>query len=281
MNDYYCLSIKTEPASEEIYDLMSAYLAEAGFESFIQEAGQLKAYIKKELYPGAVCIREIRDIFPIELSNIEFLEELIEGQDWNEEWEKNYFQPIVIDRRCVIHSTFHKDIPECEYEIVIDPRMAFGTGHHATTSMMMTHILNTDMSGKNVIDMGTGTGILAILCKKLGASDVTGIEIDPGAWENAVENTDLNSVQVRMINGDVKALDKCEKADIFLANINRNIILADLKEYCEHIVPDGKLIISGFLIEDVPLMETAAARYGMKIVNKLTEGDWCSLMLSR
>lgn len=276
--DYVEVKVKYSPASETASDLMAAFLADMGYESFVADEEGLTAYIVASQY-SADDLKEMLQTFPMEIK-YEVADTFIEGQDWNEEWEKNYFQPILIDDQCVVHSTFHKDVPESEYDIVIDPKMAFGTGHHATTSMMLRHILSLDMEGKSVIDMGTGTGILAILAKMKGADKSTGIEIDPDAAVNARENVKLNDVDVNIITGDSSQLESLGQADYFIANINRNVILADLSRYVSALKPGGMMILSGFYSEDVPLLERAVARYGLHTDCVLTEDDnWTSLRL--
>ena len=286
MNDYYKVVIGAEPCSEDVTDLMAAALADAGFESFEPEAEGLVAWISvKEansqgLSPDQIATEALAD-FPIPGVKFDVSSELVVGQDWNEEWEKNYFQPIVIGDRCVIHASFHHDVTPAEYDIVIDPRMAFGTGHHDTTSQMVEHILDSDLTGKSVIDMGTGTGILAILAKMRGAGTVTGIEIDEPAWENAVENARLNGTDIRMIHGDASALADLEPADFLFANINRNIILGDIDKYAARLKPGGTMLLSGFYKEDIPMLEEAARKYGMTEVSRRVRNRWTALRLRR
>ena len=173
-------------------DVMAAILADAGFESFVPDSNGLTAYIRESDYTPDM--ESLSRTLPFDVKT-SWTATKIEGQDWNHEWEKNYFKPIVVADQCVIHSSFHTDIPQCRYDIVIDPKMAFGTGHHSTTWLMISHLLEINPEGLNVIDMGTGTGILAILAAMRGAARVTGIEIDEPAWINAVENTRLNTCQ--------------------------------------------------------------------------------------
>ncbi len=240
MNDYKELRINFKPCSADITDVMAALLADVGYESFVADESGLTAYIRAEQYsPDAVDIALKQLPFEVETETSSVI---IEGQDWNSEWEKHYFQPIVVGERCVIHSSFHKDVPKAEYNIVIDPKMAFGTGHHATTSQVISALLDLNLERKAVIDMGTGTGILAILCAMRGAAKVTGIEIDTAAWENAVENVALNGVEVNLINGDATALPDLYKADVFIANINRNIITGDLAAYVRACKPGATMI---------------------------------------
>ena len=278
MNDYKAVRIDAEPCSADITDLAAAFLADAGFESFEPDASGLTAYIRAEEDAEALASEALED-FPIP-AEFRISVEFIEGEDWNAEWEKNYFQPILIDDLCVVHSTFHKDVPSAKYDIVIDPKMAFGTGHHDTTSQMMRYILQLPVEGKSVIDMGTGTGILAILAKMRGAESVTGIEIDEPAYVNAIEHASLNSVQLNLIHGDASALSGLDKADYLFANINRNIILGDFYRYVAALKPEGKMLLSGFYREDVPMIEAKAAEFGMKVEQVMsTDAGWTALKL--
>lgn len=277
MQDYVMVRIDATPAGEDVSDLLAAFLGDIGYESFVPDEKGLSAYVRDDLF-SKESLKEVLDDFPMEV-NLQFSHELVKGENWNSEWEKNYFKPIVVDDRCVVHSTFHKDVPEAEYDIVIDPKMAFGTGHHSTTSQMMRHILETDMNGKSVIDMGTGTGILSILSSMRGAVNVVGIEIDPYACENAVENVGLNHVNARMICGDASTLEGLEPADIFLANINRNVITGDIAKYAKALKSGGEMFLSGFYSEDIPIVEEAAAKYNLKHISTLEDNNWVAIKL--
>lgn len=280
MNDYYSVRVEADPCSQDITDLAAAYLADAGFDSFVPDASGLTAYIRDEGRDGAEVAREALFDFPIPVS-FSFSSDLVKGEDWNEVWEKNYFKPILIDGRCVIHSTFHTDVPKAEFDIVIDPKMAFGTGHHDTTSQMVRHILRLQLEGRRVIDMGTGTGILAILAAMRGAVAV-GIEIDEPAYLNAVENARLNGVDVRLIHGDASALEGLDKADVLFANINRNIILGDIDRYAAALAPGGTMLLSGFYEEDIPMILDAARPLGLELEEALvSEAKWAALRLKK
>lgn len=277
--NYYKVRFECNPCTEDITDLLAAFLADLGYESFEPDSSGLTAYVQaSDFSEDAVDV--MLEEFPME-TEVGFTSEFVESQNWNEEWEKHYFQPIVIAGECVVHSSFHKDVPEAKYDILIDPKMAFGTGHHATTSQMMRFLLDIkDIYGKAVIDMGTGTGILAILCKMRGAGSVYGIEIDPGAFENAVENATLNSQPIDVICGDASSLADLEPADIFLANINRNVITSDIGRYADKIKSGGILLLSGFYTSDIPVVMSAAEPLGFTLDKATEEGDhWASLRL--
>ncbi len=277
MTDYQQIRLDITPCDENITDLFAAFLADCGYESFVPDETGLTAYINSTLFNKEDVESIIAD-FPMEV-DAKLTVDFIEGKDWNEEWEKNYFQPIVIADQCVIHSTFHKDVPNAKYDIVIDPKMAFGTGHHSTTSLILQTLLETDMKGKSVIDMGTGTGILAILSAMLGAEKVTGIEIDPGAYENALEHVELNNVNVDVLLGDATRLNELQPADIFIANINRNIILADISSYRKNLKPGGIMLLSGFYESDIAMIERAANALGLEVVSYKEDKDWVAVKL--
>lgn len=281
MNDYYKVIFTITPFSNDEADILSSFLSEIGYDSFETVENGLNAYIKKELYNQETTSQALLN-YPFN-SAISISSELIPGKNWNEEWEKNYFKPMIIGERCVIHSSFHKDFPHLEYEIVIDPKMAFGTGHHETTSLMVEQILDFDMTGKTVLDMGAGTGILSILCSQRGAENVDGIEIDPGAQINAQENIALNNVS----NVDVKLgdasllLDADTQYDIVLANINRNIILQDLPNYARVLKSKGYMFLSGFYTQDSYLITDEAIQYNLNPTKEKEKNNWAMLVLRK
>ncbi|MDE6229847.1 MAG: 50S ribosomal protein L11 methyltransferase [Muribaculaceae bacterium] len=281
MNDYTELRLDFTPCNADITDVMAALLADEGYESFVADERGLTAYIRANQYSDAAVDAALEQL-PFE-AEVRRSTLLVEGQDWNHEWEKNYFKPIVVGDRCVIHSSFHTDVPSAEYDIVIDPKMAFGTGHHATTSQVISALLDLDLSGKTVIDMGSGTGILAILAAMRGAAKVSAIEIDTPAWENALENLALNGVEQRvaMLNGDASLLPEVAKADVFLANINRNIITADLAAYVDACNPGAEIILSGFYEADIPVIMAVAEPLGLSEIAHTTLNDWCCLKLRK
>lgn len=279
MNDYMEVRVDCDPCSEEITDVLAALLADVGFESFVADASGLTAYIRQADY-NPQLLSDVTEELPFEVK-VSCNATLIEGRDWNHEWERNYFKPIVVGDRCVVHSSFHTDVPQCEYDIVIDPKMAFGTGHHATTCSIITRILDMDMTGRSVIDMGTGTGILSLLAAMRGASPVTGIEIDEAAYENALENRELNGrLPIVFIHGDASSLASVPyKADIFLANINRNVITADFPAYSDAMQPGGTMLLSGFYTGDIPVIEEVALRYGHRVVGFTERDGWACVEL--
>lgn len=277
MNDYYRVDFSIEPHNTDAADLLAAFLADIGFESFQEYDGGISGYVVQTSY-DELSVKQVIDSFPMDVS-IDFKSELVKQIDWNEEWEKKYFKPILIgDGKCVIHSSFHKDFPHAELEIIVDPKMAFGTGHHATTTMMANHLFKMNLADKRVIDMGAGTGILSIIASKLGAKEVTGIEIDVMAYENAKENIALNNAAAEIRLGDASLLKDYKETDVFLANINRNIILADIDRYADTIKKGGILVLSGFYFNDVPLLEMSLTQYGFQIDEIIQANEnWTSI----
>lgn len=278
MNDYYEVRVDLDPCTEDFTDYLAALLADAGYESFVPDSRGLTAYVKKEDYSEQRLAEALGEI-PFECA-VESHAELVPGQDWNAEWEKNYFEPIVVDGMCVIHSSFHTGYPECPYDIVIDPKMAFGTGHHSTTSLIIETLLKLDLKGKSLTDVGTGTGILAILAAMRGASPVNAIEIDGFAYENAVENVKANGhAEINVIHGDASALGSIAPADYLVANINRNIITADMPAYAAALKSGGTMLLSGFYESDIPVVWQAAELCGLTPAHQISKPDhWACLI---
>ena len=281
MNDYTEVRVDFSPCSEDLTDIAAALLADAGFETFVPDAAGLTAYIPASKYTPA--LRQTLDTPIFTDVDVTWNAKLIEGQDWNSEWEKHYFKPIVIEGRCVIHSSFQTDVPSAEFDIVIDPKMAFGTGHHSTTTLILQQLLQLPLEGKAVIDMGTGTGILAILARMRGASPVSGIEIDLPAWENAIDNCRLNGCEeITMLHGDASALSQIGyAADLLLANINRNVITADIPDYAKKLKPGATVLLSGFYVHDIPIVSEAAAKAGLETMGHTELNAWACVKLRK
>lgn len=281
MNDYYEVRLDLNPCSEDATDLLAGMLADEGYESFVPDRNGLTAYVRKESFSDE-ALKGVLEEFPFD-SLVSATTELVEGRDWNAEWEKNYFRPIVIGDQVAIHSSFHTDIPAARYDIVIDPKMAFGTGHHSTTSQILAALLELPLAGKSVIDMGTGTGILAILAAMRGADSVSAIEIDGFAYENAIENVRVNGhPEIKVINGDATALEAVAEADVFIANINRNVILADLKLYAPKLKSGGTMLLSGFYEgADCEMILAEASNYGLSFSGMTTDNNWACLRLTK
>ena len=261
---------------EYISDILSAQLADLGFESFVNTADGLEAYIKKQIFSKEHLNTLVKDF---EYSELSYKVVEVEDKDWNEEWEKHYFEPILIDNKCVIHSSFHQNVPQAEFDIIINPKMAFGTGHHETTSLMISKILQADLRGKTVLDMGCGTSVLAIFAKMRGAASLTAIDIDDWCVENSLENIKLNKIDgIEVLLGGAELLSG-RHFDVIFANINRNILLADMAEYIACLPPNGELYMSGFYSEDVPVIKEKALSLGMKFVDFQEKNNWTVIRL--
>lgn len=267
----------TNPCTEIVNDILSATLGEIGFESFVESEGGITGYIQKNLFHEE-NIKEVINSFPIEQVNILYSQKEMEDKNWNEEWEKNYFQPIVIGNRCVIHSTFHKDIPKAEYDILINPQMAFGTGHHETTSLIIAELLDSELSRKFVLDMGCGTSILAILARMRGACPITAIDIDPWCVENSKDNIKLNKVtDITVELGDANSLKGRTPFDIIIANINRNILLNDMRYYVACMKKNSEIYMSGFYVSDIPMIKEEAESLGLQFIHFKEKNNWAAV----
>lgn len=271
--DYAEIHFKIVPVNPDVNDVLAAILADNGFESFTETADGMLAYAPVAQFNESA----FPDVVPAELlgSDIVFEQSTIPGQNWNEEWEKNYFQPIVIGQDCVIHSSFHTNIPEATYDIVIDPKMAFGTGHHETTSLMLESLLELDLKDKTFLDMGCGTAVLAILARMKGAVGVLGIDIDEWAVNNAFENIRLNNTgDIEILTGGAELLSGKKPFDVVFANINRNILLADMNAYCAVMKKGSSLFMSGFYVEDLPVIREKAESLGLTFVKYRSKNNW-------
>ena len=257
-----------QPATE----ILIAELAEIGFDSFVETDAGLQAYIpKEEKAPNLDSIGILSNPeFDITYNCTE-----VAPVNWNETWEKN-FDPILIEEQCAIRAPFHPPF-DVTYEIVIEPKMSFGTGHHETTHMMLQHVLNAELKEKVVLDMGCGTGVLAILAAMRGAESVTAIDIDNWSYENSIENVNRNGQgDIEVLQGDAGLLEG-RNFNIILANINRNVLLQDLPAYRKALIPPaGELYLSGFYEEDLPLLTDKCRALGLQFSEKLKKGNWVS-----
>jgi len=266
---YYFKAKPLEPAVE----ILIAELGYAGFESFVETEEGVTAYIQKEEWQDNI----LDDIHVLNSDEFEisYTHEDIEQTNWNEEWEKN-FKPIVVDATCSVRAPFH-DKPNTQYDIVIEPKMSFGTGHHETTHMMIQHILSNDVAGKSVLDMGCGTGVLAILAEMKGAKPIDAIDIDNWCYLNSLENVERNNCsEISVYEGDATLL-KEKQYDVIIANINRNILLRDLKIYISCLNGNGILFLSGFYSHDIPVIEQECNLHGLKLKKTLQRNNWVSL----
>jgi len=270
--NYYELHFTLINAEDYQQDLLINELADIGFDTFQQAEFGFNAYVSEADFDKQVLddrIAHFRGKF-----HFSYEINLIPQQNWNEVWESN-FEPIQIRDKVWVRATFHQAKPEFPIEIIIDPKMAFGTGHHETTSMMMGMMLDSDFNGKKILDMGCGTGILAILAEKLGAADLAAVDLDLTCYDSTIENTQLNGCgHIRAFCGSKEAIP-IEQYDIILANINRNILLDQMDRYAWVLKPGGELLLSGFYeIPDLAIITDEAAKYGLKYAGHEKNKEW-------
>jgi ribosomal protein L11 methyltransferase len=257
-----------EPATE----MLIAQLGYVGFESFVEQDNGVKAYIQKQEWNSKI----LEDVFLLHSNefNITFEHNEIAQTNWNEEWEKN-FNPIQVDDLVSIRAPFHTN-PSLQFDIVIEPKMSFGTGHHETTHMMVQHLLALDLDTKKVLDMGCGTGILAIFAEMKGAKPIDAIDIDSWCYENSLENIQRNNCNhITVYEGDASLLK--EKYDVIIANINRNILLSDMKTYTDCLNENGVLLLSGFYKEDIVIIEDEVTKHGVTFETMIQRNNWVAL----
>mgnify|MGYP000843924050 FL=1 len=270
--DYYKVEIKITPFEEWLRDVLASQLAETGYESFVETEGGIDAFVPAPQFNESeleFVLSAFEDDFSFSVHK-----ELIKSRNWNEEWEKNYFEPLVINNECVIRAPFHKAFPKAKYEIVIEPNMAFGTGNHETTSMMVETILELDLNKKSVLDMGCGTGILGILASMKGAASVLAIDIDDWSFTGATANAEVNKISNMKVKlGDASLLGS-ESFDVILANIHKNVLLKDMPAYEKVLLPGGILVMSGFYNEDLRDITEKAIAVGLKPAGFKTKNNW-------
>ena len=276
---YFEVEFTISPYSADAADLFASLAGEAGFETFEETETGLKGYVQQSLFDED-ALRECIEDFPFEGTSIIYNVREAEDRDWNEQWEQEGFEPIVIADQLVIHDGRHLPEVDSKIQIEIDAKLAFGTGTHATTRMICTQLLK--LAKGRVLDCGTGTGILSICALKLGATEAVGYDIDEWSVDNARHNAVINRVDDRFTSllGDAKILENIdEKFDIVLANINRNILLADMPMFVSKMHEGSLLILSGFYSDDCEILIEKAHSIGLKLVSKTTDHDWACLVL--
>ena len=260
----------TAPSSDIQHDMLTTMLAEIGFDSFMDEDRCLKAYCSAE-YRNDIAVEDLLSdpaFFDVHLLKVEEMPD----KDWNELWEASY-QPVVVNERCRVRAPFHDPDPSFEFDLVIEPKMSFGTANHETTAQIIQLMLETDFKGKEVLDMGSGTAVLAILAKKLGAAHTVAIDNDEWAYRNAFTNIELNGISdIEIVLGDALAIKG--QFDVVLANINRNILLRDMHYYVAAMKPDAHIFFSGFYTEDLDSIKAEAEHLGMRYRRHLSRNNW-------
>ncbi len=271
-NIYLGYHFRVEP-KELGSEILVAELGELPFESFVESEFGVTAYIQKQLWSESI-LDDVKILHSPEFV-ISYTVEEIEQVNWNEEWEKN-FEAINVDGICHVRAPFHPKT-DAQFDIVIEPKMSFGTGHHETTHMMIQHLLEMDVAGMKTLDMGCGTAILAILAEMKGAKPIDAIDIDNWCYLNSIENAERNNCKnITVYEGDA-ALLKDKKYDLIIANINRNILLNDMQSYVDSLLPNGTILFSGFYEEDIPFIDASCVEKGLTYVKKLERNNWVSL----
>ncbi|MCB7481420.1 50S ribosomal protein L11 methyltransferase [Christiangramia sediminis] len=274
--NYFEFQFKIDPV-QPASEILIAELGYLGFESFVENDDGITAYIPEEEYEDDILANV--HILQSEDFKITYSQNEIERVNWNEEWEKN-FTPILVDERCSVRAPFHEKL-DVNFDIVIEPKMSFGTGHHATTHMMIQHILKNDWEGKSVLDMGCGTGVLAILAAMKGAKTIDAIDIDNWCYLNTLENISRNDCEhINVEEGGAELLEGREY-DTILANINRNILLRDLPIYEKSLKANGDLFLSGFYEGDLPAIKKACEKAGLDFIENFERNDWVAAKFSR
>ncbi|SFH34072.1 50S ribosomal protein L11 methyltransferase [Pontibacter chinhatensis] len=264
----------TLKVNADFADILTAELAELGFDAFVETEDGFSAYVEEDKYSQ----QDLEEVLAryADFVQVEYTVQKIERQNWNEEWERN-FEPLFIGGQVSVRASFHEKPAEAKYDIVINPKMSFGTGHHETTTLMIENQLTLDHQGKRVLDMGCGTGILAIMAGELGATEIVAVEIEDWTVENARENAELNgyaSIDVRLGGAETIAGD--EPYDIILANINRNVLLEDMPAYKAVLKPGGYLLLSGFYTEDLPMIQQRCEELGLTYGSHRVKNNWVS-----
>jgi ribosomal protein L11 methyltransferase len=268
--NYTQISFKLNPDTTENREILVAMLSDLAFESFDESEEQVMGYIPGE----SVDLEEIDSITSLLPFSIATENELIPDKNWNEVWEKNYFKPLLIGNRCLVRAPFHTEFEPAEFELVIEPKMAFGTGNHETTTLVAEQILNMDLTGKTVLDMGCGTGILGMLASLKGAKSVTAIDIDTWSFESTVENARLNNIlNLEAKLGDANLLGS-ETFEIIFANIHKNVIVNDLPVYESVLQSGGNLYLSGFYTHDMPDVKAKAESLGLVETGFQEKNNW-------
>ena len=261
----------TLPTSDIQHDMLTTMLGELGFDSFMDEDLVLKAYCTED-HRDDVAVEELLRLDAFTDIHLLAVEEMPD-KDWNEVWEASY-PPVVVNERCRVRAPFHEPDPSFEFDLVIEPKMSFGTANHETTAQLITLMLDTDFQGKEVLDMGSGTAVLAILAKKLGAGRTVAIDNDEWAYRNAFTNVALNGIDdIEIVLGDAHAIGDAQY-DVVLANINRNILLRDMHHYVAAMRPEAHIFFSGFYDEDLAAIQAEAVRLGLRYARHLSRNRW-------
>lgn len=261
----------------EFSEILIAELAEAGFDTFLENENGFEAYAEGERYDKAL-VESIREKYQ-PVTSVDYAFSQIQKRNWNEEWERSYI-PIVVEDKCLIRASFHQPEKRYPYEIIITPKMSFGTGHHQTTYLMVKNMMRMDHLNKRVMDAGCGTAILSVMASKLGAEEVEAFDIDAWSVENGSENAVINQCEnIRIQQGMISEIALSGQFDIILANINKNVLLQEMRIYSTYLKPGGMLLISGFFSLDIPDLLEEATDCNLKELNRDERETWAALLL--
>jgi ribosomal protein L11 methyltransferase len=270
------LVVICEPDFSEI---LMAEVAETGFDTFMETEKGFEAYVEQENFDKQQ-LEEIRERYNGQTSVL-FYQDRIQKKNWNEEWEKSY-EPVIVDDQCIIRASFHTPLKKYPYDIVITPKMSFGTGHHATTYLMIKNQLAIEHTNKRVMDAGCGTAVLSVMAAKRGASFIDGFDIDDWSIENGKENAQINNCQnIRIRKGKINELKFEEPFDIVLANINKNILMMEMPYYATYLLAGGELLLSGFYEHDIPDLLARAEKEGLTKISHTVHQTWATLLLKK
>jgi ribosomal protein L11 methyltransferase len=263
----------------EYREILMAEIAEAGFDTFMETDAGFEAYVEMEKFDQQL-VHEVKDKYK-EQTPLEFLIDRIPKQNWNEEWEKSY-EPIVVEDKCIIRAFFHEITQKYPYEIIITPKMSFGTGHHQTTYLMVKSMMKVDHNNKRVMDAGCGTAILSIMASKLGVSHVEAFDIDEWSMLNGKENAEVNNCDnINLQQGKINEVTLKGEFDIILANINKNVLLSEIKIYQNYLKPGGLLLLSGFYVHDIDDLKSECSRYKLKEEFRDEKETWACLLMKK
>ena len=281
--DYVKVTFRTEDVEEWANDLLASMLGEVGFESFEETSRGIIGYCPAPAFDEAAMKQIVVELPIADASMIAYRIETIADQNWNAVWEQNGYEPIEITSECIIHASNKEISQDYKYDIIINPVQSFGSGYHETTRMILTYLLEMDITDKAVLDMGCGTGVLGILACLRGAGSLVAIDIDEWSWRNAIENIEANDIEgAEVVLGDASLLtDYPTCFDIVLANINRNILLADLEAYVSTMTPDSYIIMSGFYLDDLAMIQSKAESLGLRYIDHRTDNDWTAVRFQK
>ena len=278
---YYEVTVCVSPYSEDACDILSALLADCGFETFVPTEQGITAYVQQAVFDES-ALKDTIEQYPLPDYTIRYEVSEAPDEDWNQAWEEEGFEPIILDDLVCVHDTKHTDVPACRYDIIINPRMAFGTGTHPTTQQILRQLCQMSLEGLRIIDAGCGTGVLGFLALKCGASEVFAYDIDEWSVENTKINAELNGLTNIVIKeGDASMLSQTADYDLLIANINRNILLGDMPRFAQALKTNAQLLLSGFYEADAPLLIEKGKELGFELEKQTCENGWAMLLLVR